>query len=307
MSGTQTSAADEPLAVEYRALVRELRHANERFLTATLSDLLEIDGLSDRQKHEMRGAIALALQKPHTPTRGSTFGEMRVADLREANEHLMLAALHAETIAATAEHNLSELTRASQRDELTGTANRTLMLDRIESAIGMAQRHIAHVAVLFIDLDNFKQVNDTWGHAVGDEVLQRVARRLESVVRATDTVSRHGGDEFLVLLTEVSQRAYPAAITATAAIAANMLLELAKPDPAAPQLPCPSVSIGIGLYPEDGADPASLISCADAAMYRAKQNGRNRFEFHAEDIGFTRSERLGIGARSTRTPDTSAQ
>jgi diguanylate cyclase (GGDEF)-like protein len=204
---------------------------------------------------------------PHTEHAG------RSADLLEANEKLVMAALHAETAAATAEHNFDELVRSSQKDALTGTLNRAPLLDRLESAIAIAKRHKAHAAVLFIDLDHFKQINDTYGHLVGDAVLQQVARCLEGSVRASDAVSRHGGDEFVVLLTEVSQRAD------AAAIAGKILKALADLAFEGVQMPPLTASIGISLYPEDAADAAVLISRADAAMYRAKQNGRSRFEF----------------------------
>ena len=199
---------------------------------------------------------------------------VRNSDLLEANEQLVLAALQAETLATTAEQHLSELARSSQRDVLTNTPNRALMLDRLENALAMAHRHATHVAVLFVDIDHFKQINDTFGHAVGDEVLQQAARRFESVVRASDAVSRHGGDEFLVLLTEISQR------SDAAAIAAKMMVALTESALTGTPMPPVSASIGISVYPEDGADAASLINRADGAMYCAKQSGRNRFEFY---------------------------
>lgn len=204
-------------------------------------------------------------------------GQSRLPDstadiLQAANEHLVLAALESEILAATAEANLTEMARSSQRDELTGTPNRTMMLDHINYAIAMAQRHSKRVAVFFVDIDGFKLINDTYGHAMGDAVLQRVARQLESSVRASDAVGRHGGDEFLVVLAEVAHR------RDVMTIAAKMLSALSKPDTTGSQMPLLSASIGISLYPDDGIDAASLISRADSAMYLAKKNGRNRFE-----------------------------
>ncbi len=169
---------------------------------------------------------------------------------------------------------LGELTRTSQRDVLTGTPNRALMLDRVGSAIAMSHRRGTRAALLFVDLDCFKQINDTLGHAVGDSVLRLVTRRLESVIRDSDTVSRHGGDEFLVLLAEVS---HP---TDAALIAAKMLLAVAEPVPE--PLPALSASIGIAIYPEDGQEAALLIANADAAMYRSKKQGRGGFAFHSD-------------------------
>jgi diguanylate cyclase len=206
------------------------------------------------------------------------FSGVRAAQLVEANEQLVLAALQAESVAETATGHLDELARASQRDALTDTPNRALMLDRLENAIALARRHVTRLAVLFIDLDQFKHINDTLGHAVGDEVLQLVARRLESVVRASDTVSRHGGDEFLVLVGEIS-RAADAAV-----IAAKILAVLTAPSRVGDHMLRLSASLGIATYPDDGEDAATLISRADAAMYRSKRRRRGGFEFHREDV-----------------------
>lgn len=202
-------------------------------------------------------------------------GEVQVARparLREANERLLLAALDAESIAEGAVSDFDELARTSQHDALTGTPNRVLMLDRMTKAIALARRHQTRIAVFFVDLDHFKEINDTLGHGIGDEVLQQVARRLESVVRDSDTVSRHGGDEFLVLLADVGQ------VSGATAIAGKILAALAKPCHVGGHVLALSASIGIAIYPEDGKDPASLISHADAAMYCAKKSGRGDVE-----------------------------
>lgn len=197
----------------------------------------------------------------------------RVAQLIKTNARLVLEAQDAETAAATAASDFGELTRSSQRDALTDTPNRTLMLDRLEGAITLAQRRGTCMAVLFVDLDHFKQINDSLGHAIGDEVLQWVARCLESAVRESDTVSRHGGDEFLVLLTEVS---HPLDV---ALIASKMLSSLAKPVLMGSAWLHLSASIGVAIYPEHGSEAATLIARADAAMYRAKRSGGGIFEF----------------------------
>ncbi len=198
------------------------------------------------------------------------------ADIVEANEALVLSALHADTVAESVIGEMDELTRVSQRDALTGTPNRALMLDRLESAITLARRRGTRLALLFVDLDRFKQINDTFGHSSGDAVLRHVAQRMESVVRDSDTVSRHGGDEFLVLLAEVS---HP---TDAALIAAKMLVAIAEPGP--PSVPEVSASIGIAVYPEDGIDAAALIGNADEAMYRSKKRGRGGFTFHGNQL-----------------------
>jgi diguanylate cyclase (GGDEF)-like protein len=198
----------------------------------------------------------------------------RAALLVATNERLVMAVLEAQIAAETATSNFGELARASQRDALTDTPNRTLMLDRMESAIAMAQRHGTQAAIFFIDLDNFKHINDTLGHAAGDAVLQLVAKRLASAVRDSDAVSRHGGDEFLVLLMEVSS------VSDIAAIAQNMLLAIGAPAAIAHQELSLSASLGIAVYPNDSEDPATLIALADAAMYQSKRRGGGQYTFH---------------------------
>lgn len=232
--------------------------------------------LLNKQADEIRADIVRSRRELEQLQREC--GGTRAAQLVEANEQLVLAALQAETIAETATSHLDELARSSQRDALTDTPNRALMLDRLENAISLARRHVTRLAVLFLDLDQFKHINDTLGHAVGDEVLQLVARRLESVVRASDTVSRHGGDEFLVLIGEVA-KASDAAV-----IAAKILAVLTAPCQVGEHLLRLSASLGIATYPDDGEDAASLVSRADAAMYRSKRRRLGGFEFHREEI-----------------------
>ncbi len=209
--------------------------------------------------------------------------------LAEANEQLMLAALHAESVAETAVSELGELARSGQRDPLTNLPNRLLMLDRLESAIATARRRETRIAVLFIDLDNFKRINDTLGHAIGDEALKLAARRLQSAVRDSDTVSRHGGEEFLMLLPDISQAAD------AASIAHKLLGALAAPARAGEHRLHLSASVGITIYPEDAEDAQTLISRADAAMYRSKRRGPGGFEFYAQKLSMTRRPRGAPG------------
>lgn len=206
------------------------------------------------------------------------YSESHAAQLREASEKLVLAALHADTNAESAISDLDQLLRVSQRDALTGTPNRALILDRLDSAIAAARRHGTRIAVVFLDIDHFKPINDTLGHAGGDEVLQLVAQRLQSLVRDSDTVSRYGGDEFLVLLTDVSQ-------TSDASLLAKKMLSALDAPSRVNDYPFHvSASVGIALYPEDGEDATTLINRADAAMYRAKRAGGGSFEFHRGDL-----------------------
>ena len=194
--------------------------------------------------------------------------------LREANEQLVLSALRAGTIAETAEAHLAQATRAAQHDVLTGTPNRLLMLDRLHGAIAAARRHGTLVGVLFLDLDDFKQINDTLGHAIGDRVLQRVARQLEAEVRESDTVSRYGGDEFLVLAAGLVHR------DDAGQVARKILAALAVPNAVEGHALGLSASIGISIFPDDGDDAATLVRHADAAMFRSKRRGHGSFAYY---------------------------
>ncbi|MGK2900819.1 MAG: diguanylate cyclase domain-containing protein [Burkholderiaceae bacterium] len=196
--------------------------------------------------------------------------------LLEANEQLVLTALEAQIDADTVADALEESTRVAGLDPLTGLPNRTLLLDRLAQAIAHAKRYGHRLALLFLDLNNFKQVNDTFGHAVGDRAIQLVADCMVSLVRETDTVSRHGGDEFLILLADITHAADAAAI----AEKLNASLgSYSRIDDHQVRL---SASIGISIYPEDGEDARSLIDRADAAMYVAKRHEMGGFVFHSD-------------------------
>jgi diguanylate cyclase (GGDEF)-like protein/PAS domain S-box-containing protein len=170
------------------------------------------------------------------------------------------------------------LTRLALYDNLTGLPNRTLLFDRLEHALHGTQRTKGVIAVLFIDLDRFKIVNDTDGHAVGDRLLQQVARRLTACVRSTDTVSRHGGDEFVVLLPDVHSAA-DAAICADSIVAA-----LNQPFEIAGRNYFIGASIGIATQQCSQGEVAALLKNADIAMYHAKSAGRNQVCVFSEDL-----------------------
>jgi diguanylate cyclase (GGDEF)-like protein len=199
-------------------------------------------------------------------------------DVREANERLVIAALESEAKAEIAVNDYDELSRSSQRDALTGTPNRTLMLDRLNKAIANARRRNAHIALLFLDIDKFKYINDTKGHSVGDEVVQAVARRLQSVVRDADTVSRHGGDEFLILLADIGQA------SDAALIAEKILAAIALPISIQGHELIISVSLGITIFPEDGENAEALIKRADEAMYISKREKDGGVKFYENSL-----------------------
>jgi len=160
------------------------------------------------------------------------------------------------------------MSHLAQHDILTGLPNRLLLTDRLDRAIATARRHVSSLAVLFMDLDRFKRINDCLGHAAGDQVLQSVAARLVAGVRSSDTVSRYGGDEFVVLLTEVAC-AEDAAFSAD-----NLLASIAAPHRIDGEDLYVTASVGIGVYPADGTDAEALLKEADLALLRAKAQRR---------------------------------
>ena len=169
----------------------------------------------------------------------------------------------------------------ANHDALTGLPNRRLLEDRLEQALELARRNVHQVAIQFIDLDRFKPINDRLGHRVGDLLLQAVAVRLRSLLRAVDTVSRVGGDEFVVVLPEM-QSANAACETAQ-----RLLLALTRPYNVGGHELQVTPSIGISLYPSDGGDAQSLLVAADAAMYHAKENGRGNVQLYRPSMRIT--------------------
>jgi len=173
-------------------------------------------------------------------------------------------------------------------DPLTGLANRRLFKNRLEKAVKSVLRSGSSMALMFLDMDQFKRINDTLGHDAGDILLKEVAVRLNATVRENDTVSRIGGDEFTILLTDVHQ-------TADVLIVAEKLLRsLAKPIRIKGQDIVTTVSIGITMTPEDSTDVNTLMKNADLAMYRAKELGRNNFQFYSEDMNHSILEHLAM-------------
>jgi len=158
-------------------------------------------------------------------------------------------------------------------DSLTGLPNRALFLDRLNQAMARARRDGGKLAVMFIDLDDLKSVNDTLGHSGGDELIRALTERLRGCVREADTLARVGGDEFTLLVPEVSDE------TDAVTVATKTLASVAEPFLIQGRRLKVTTSIGIGFYPRDGADPETLMACADKALYRAKQTGKNRYRF----------------------------
>jgi diguanylate cyclase (GGDEF)-like protein/PAS domain S-box-containing protein len=174
-------------------------------------------------------------------------------------------------------------------DELTGLPNRNLLLAQAEQAIARAEPERKRVAVLFLDLDRFKQVNDTLGHPIGDALLRDVAQRLRRLARATDIVGRLSGDEFVMLMPDFEHGRLTAA-------AEQVLVALAQPFSVGGITLNPSVSIGISVFPENGRDMDTLLRHADMAMYQAKTAGRNRISFFSAEMNRQAQERLALEA-----------
>nr|WP_324257973.1 diguanylate cyclase [Cellvibrio fontiphilus] len=168
----------------------------------------------------------------------------------------------------------------AQHDALTGLANRSLLSERLTRALGLAKRTNKKIGLLFLDVDNFKSINDAHGHAVGDELLKVVARRLESVVRVTDTVCRQGGDEFVILLTQI-EHSEDAGQVATKVITVCAEAEQGGGKEAESAV---TMSIGISIFPDDGKSVDALLQHADRAMYHAKMCGRNNYQFYNNSI-----------------------
>lgn len=177
-------------------------------------------------------------------------------------------------------------------DALTGLANRTLFQDRLRTALQLAERRDEWVAVLFLDLDRFKAINDTLGHAAGDAMLKEVARRLRDCVRESDTVARMGGDEFTMLLSGLTDR--ESAMSAGIHVAEKILAALAPAFILQEREFFISASIGLTLYPQDGREVSSLLKNADTAMYHAKAAGKDTFQFYQAEMNARALERLSL-------------
>lgn len=178
----------------------------------------------------------------------------------------------------------------AHRDTLTNLPNRALARDRLKLMVSLAKRNSTMAAVLFLDLDNFKTVNDSLGHIAGDQLLCQVADRLHAVLRDSDTVSRQGGDEFLLVIGDVVDE------SSIAAAANKVIQQLAQPFILSGIEIMVTASVGVAVYPRDGADCDTLLKCADLAMYRAKDAGRNAFRFFDPEMNQNVVEHLHLAS-----------
>ena len=173
-------------------------------------------------------------------------------------------------------------------DPLTALPNRALLADRMKVAIKRAERRSGRLAVLFVDLDRFKPINDSLGHDIGDHLLKTVAERMLASVRGVDTVSRVGGDEFVVLLSEIETA------EDAARVAEKLIFGLSRPYLIEEHELLLTASVGISIYPDNGKESNILLRNADASMYTAKETGRNRYQFYSGDMTVRAIERLSL-------------
>lgn len=237
------------------------------------------------QRHGVRSGLGVPIPGPKGPR-----GVLGVYTRSERNfgaKHIDFLQSVANTLATAVDRVDAEgrLTHLAQFDTLTGMPNRSLVMDRLSQALAHAERHDWRVDVMFLNLDRFKIVNDTLGHASGDELLRQAAQRLRACVRASDTVGRFGGDEFAIVLPKPDD---------AATVAKRVMAALAEPFQLDGEAVYVSASIGISVFPEDGRDAHGLLRCADVAMNQAKQRGRNTFLFYLRQMNEQAVQRLQL-------------
>lgn len=240
-------------------------------------ELAELKAEGDKARTEVTEARADLVQLNLDVTAAEDrLDQIDAVHLLEANQNLVLSTLKAQADADTYAEALKKASSTVSLDVLTGLPNRQLLHDRFTHAIAGTKRNGGHLALLFLDMNNFKTINDTFGHGVGDQALQQAARCIASGVREADTVCRYGGDEFLILLTDIS---HPSEATL---VAQKVASALETPYHIGDNVLHLAATIGICLYPDDGDTPELLIDRADATMYRAKRLGLSSAVFNSE-------------------------
>lgn len=237
------------------------RNANALFIAQTRL-VRENQALVDQLNAENARREAIIQSRTSALSRANSALEQEIAERKKVEEALRQQ-----------QHSLQHL---AHHDPLTGLPNRLLMIDRLEHSLRKAHRMRTGLAVLFIDLDHFKEINDSLGHTQGDRLLVAVAKRLRERLREEDTVARLGGDEFVILIEHLRSSMDASALAETIQDAFSEPMDLGDRELSI------TASIGISLYPDDGTDTETLLRTADAAMYRAKSEGRNGFRFYSQ-------------------------
>ena len=279
---------------------RVLQRVNQKFEQLFEYDRKDIEGQSSRRLYSNDDAFEQIGEQAYTILKQGDSFEGEVQLVRK-NGEAFWCSLSTKAISADHPHdgsiwlfedvtlqreNDEKLRQLASLDSLTGLPNRGVFNDRLEHAIHKAHRNGTRLAVFFLDLDNFKNINDSLGHKAGDILLCEVAQRLKSCVREGDTVARLGGDEFTIILEEVRSAQYVAKVADKVLTAVSQLYMLETTEVSV------SPSIGISLYPADGRDVDLLLRNADAAMYHAKNNGRNNFQFYSTEMNALATQRL---------------
>ncbi len=279
---------------ENAADVRD-RTANDREDNADASENIAAarDGTADQRENSMviRETRATVREKEiQAEETLKAASNHLIIMLQQANAHLVTVSSEAHKMAEQVKVAKDQLAYLAHHDVLTDLPNRILLLDRLNSAIELAGRKGWQLALMFLDLDRFKYINDSLGHVVGDKLLQSVAGRLLGCARHSDTISRQGGDEFVVLLPFIEQRE-------DAALCAQKLIEsLRLPHHITGHDIHVNVSIGISIYPDNGLDAETLMKNADTAMFCAKENRRNKFKFFEPEMNVRAVHRHSIEA-----------
>jgi diguanylate cyclase (GGDEF)-like protein/PAS domain S-box-containing protein len=280
-----------PKAIAYGRPFSEVARIRDGATALPIWDHLRQAILHDQH---VKGAVGMLLVRADG---SATAIELSVAPVHERNGALSGAVIVLYDASAAQAATLAKMAYLAHHDVLTGLPNRLLLNERIAHAIALAKRQSTQLAVLFLDLDNFKLVNDSLGHGVGDGLLKSLAARLHASTRSTDMVSRQGGDEFIIVTVNAQSSAN------IAAVANKVLEQIALPHLVAGHQLHVTGSIGISVYPQDGLDAEALVGNADAAMYYAKKSGRGKLQFFNHDMNRRALERQMIEGRLRHAKD----
>lgn len=285
--------------LDYQKLMAEMDSFETKAVIATSPIDGQIRYLSARELYEFPLAVIVGLSREEQLAEAAQYANTYLWRATGANALLLLvigllwrmsynlAKIRRQEIQARIDH-AEQIEYLAYHDGLTGLPNRSLFSKLLNQSISLAQRNHKKLAVLFLDLDHFKHINDTLGHDAGDQLLQEVAERLKSCLRDSDTVARLGGDEFVVMLPQLDESAY------VLTVAKKIVATVAKPFTLSGQEFGVTASIGISTYPDDGLDEQTLTKNADIAMYKVKEEGKNNFQLYSEKLQAESLERLTL-------------